>query len=89
MATSSTTLSSSNGNLTIHSAANVPHADMVKPDDNPVPPQKRKIDIWTVVHAFVPAWFTVNMGTGIVSILLHNLPYNGTWLYWVSVIFFV
>lgn len=34
-------------------------------------------------------WFTVNMGTGIVSILLHNLPYNGAWLYWISVIFFV
>lgn len=29
------------------------------------------------------------MGTGIVSILLHNLPYNGVWLYWISVIFFV
>ena len=28
------------------------------------------------------------MGTGIVSILLHNLPYNGTWLYWISVIVF-
>lgn len=34
-------------------------------------------------------WFTINMGTGIVSILLHNLPYNGVWLYWISVIFFV
>lgn len=28
------------------------------------------------------------MGTGIVSILLHNLPYNGSWLYWISVIIF-
>ena len=28
------------------------------------------------------------MGTGIVSILLHNLPYNGRWLYWLSVIIF-
>ena len=28
------------------------------------------------------------MGTGIVSILLHNLPYNGDWLYWISVIVF-
>jgi tellurite resistance protein TehA-like permease len=25
------------------------------------------------------------MGTGIVSILLHNLPYNAKWLYWASV----
>lgn len=30
-------------------------------------------------------WFSVTMGTGIVSILLHNLPYNGAWLYWISV----
>lgn len=28
------------------------------------------------------------MGTGIVSILLHNLPYNGAWLYWISVVLF-
>lgn len=28
------------------------------------------------------------MGTGIVSILLNTLPYNGRWLYWLSVIFF-
>jgi tellurite resistance protein TehA-like permease len=28
------------------------------------------------------------MGTGIVSILLHNLPYNGIWLYWISVVMF-
>ena len=29
------------------------------------------------------------MGTGVVSILLHNLPYNAIWLYWISVVFFV
>ena len=28
------------------------------------------------------------MGTGIVSILLHNLPYNGSWLYWISIAVF-
>lgn len=28
------------------------------------------------------------MGTGIVSILLHNLPYNGVGLYWISVVMF-
>lgn len=37
---------------------------------------------------FTPSWFSVNMGTGIVSILLHNLPYNGNWLYWISVVIF-
>ena len=34
-------------------------------------------------------WFTINMGTGIVSILLHQLPYNGYWLSIISIIFFV
>lgn len=29
------------------------------------------------------------MGTGIVSILLHNLPYNGSWLYYISIVMFV
>lgn len=28
------------------------------------------------------------MGTGIVSILLNTLPYNGRWLYWISVVLF-
>ena len=37
---------------------------------------------------FTPSWFSVNMGTGVVSILLHNLPYNGRWLYWISVLIF-
>ncbi|KAJ6134779.1 hypothetical protein N7523_001101 [Penicillium sp. IBT 18751x] len=46
-----------------------------------------------VVRNFTPArakpsfksWFSVNMGTGITSILLNTLPYNGRWLYWISV----
>ena len=33
-------------------------------------------------------WFSVNMGTGILSILLHNLPYSGIWLYWIPVLIF-
>lgn len=33
-------------------------------------------------------WFSANMGTGIVSILLNTLPYQGDWIYWISVIFF-
>lgn len=28
------------------------------------------------------------MGTGIVSILLHNLPYNAVWIQYISYIFF-
>lgn len=37
---------------------------------------------------FTPSWFSVNMGTGITSILLHNLPYNGRWLQYISYILF-
>jgi tellurite resistance protein TehA-like permease len=40
------------------------------------------------VRNFTPSWFTVMVGTGIVSILLYELPYNGKWLYWLSVITF-
>ncbi|KAE8389417.1 voltage-dependent anion channel [Aspergillus alliaceus] len=41
-----------------------------------------------IVRNFTPAWFSANMGTGIASILLNTLPYNGRWLYWISVILF-
>ncbi|BCS17543.1 TDT family transporter [Aspergillus puulaauensis] len=48
-----------------------------------------KLSQWRyIVQNFTPAWFSVNMGTGIVSILLNTLPYNGTWLYWLSIIIF-
>ena len=35
------------------------------------------------------SWFIVTMGTGVVSILLHQLPYNGRWLRIIADIFFV
>merc|ERR1711977_304671 len=41
-----------------------------------------------IVRNFTPSWFSVCMGTGIVSILLHNLPYNGQWLYYLSIVVF-
>ncbi|KAL5366637.1 malate permease [Aspergillus floccosus] len=51
---------------------------------------KSKDDVgWRrIVRNFTPAWFSVNMGTGIVSILLNTLPYNGRWLYYTSIIIF-
>lgn len=33
-------------------------------------------------------WFAVSMGTGMISILLFKLPYNGAWLYWISIVIF-
>ncbi|KAI9372122.1 voltage-dependent anion channel [Aspergillus egyptiacus] len=41
-----------------------------------------------VVRNFTPSWFSVTMGTGMVSSLLYTLPYNGRWLYWISVVIF-
>ncbi|PWY77081.1 sulfite efflux pump SSU1 [Aspergillus heteromorphus CBS 117.55] len=41
-----------------------------------------------VVRQFTPSWFSVTMGTGIVAELLNTLPYNGRWLYWISVVCF-
>ena len=41
-----------------------------------------------IVCNFTPSWFVVNMGTGISSILLFNLPYNGLWLQYLSYILF-
>lgn len=36
-----------------------------------------------------PAFFSINMGTGITSILLHNFPYPAEWLRIVGIVIFV
>ncbi|KAM0435111.1 hypothetical protein ACHAPT_003200 [Fusarium lateritium] len=62
-------------------------APTTHPEEDPVQDRYRRG--WRrVVLGFTPSWFTVTMGTGITSILLHNLPYNGRWLYWISVVIF-
>lgn len=45
------------------------------------------IKLYLLLHATAP-FLTFLPGTGITSILLHNLPYNATWLYWISVVIF-
>lgn len=54
-------------------------------------PATTKYDIgWRrVVRNFSPSWFSVTMGTGIVSVLLISIPFKASWLYWMSVVFFV
>ena len=78
-------------------AESILHCGLQPPDDgvrnrcknektSPLPKTARG---WRrIVRNFTPSWFSINMGTGIVSILLHNLPYNGEWLYWISVLLF-
>jgi tellurite resistance protein TehA-like permease len=41
-----------------------------------------------VVRNFSPSWFSVTMGTGIVSLLFITIPFKADWLYWLSVVFF-
>ncbi|KAF2193410.1 sulfite transporter Ssu2 [Zopfia rhizophila CBS 207.26] len=41
-----------------------------------------------VVRNFTPSWFSVTMGTGIVSLIFITIPFKASWLYWLSVIFF-
>ncbi|KAK1977026.1 voltage-dependent anion channel [Colletotrichum cereale] len=43
-------------------------------------PRKEDTGWRRIVRNFMPSWFAVVMGTGIVSVLLHNLPYNTTWI---------
>ncbi|KIY01589.1 uncharacterized protein Z520_03141 [Fonsecaea multimorphosa CBS 102226] len=42
-----------------------------------------------IIRNFTPSWFIITMSTGVLSIMLHQLPYNGHWLRVISVIFFV
>lgn len=41
-----------------------------------------------MVRNFSPSWFSVTMGTGIVSLLLITIPFKAEWLYWLAVLFF-
>ncbi|KAH7383061.1 MFS transporter [Cadophora sp. MPI-SDFR-AT-0126] len=42
-----------------------------------------------IVRNFTPSWFIITMSTGVLSIALHQLPFNGSWLQIISTIFFV
>lgn len=64
-------------------------------DKRPGPLQRRitprtKYDVgWRrVVRNLSPSWFSVTMGTGVVSLLLITIPFKAAWLYWLSVAFF-
>lgn len=42
-----------------------------------------------VVRNFSPSWFSVTMGTGIVSTILITIPWKASWLYYLSIVFWV
>ncbi|GAB1195890.1 hypothetical protein APSETT444_005155 [Aspergillus pseudonomiae] len=71
----------------LHQVASVVHNTQQGTDQKEMPPaeipepiERSKHDVgWRkVVRNFTPSWFSVNMGTGIVSILLNTLPYNAS-----------
>lgn len=57
----------------------------------PPPPPRSKVTTWLEKAALntPPAFFSMNMGTGITSILLHNYPYHARWLEYLGTIVFV
>ncbi|KAJ2906317.1 hypothetical protein MKZ38_002033 [Zalerion maritima] len=58
-------------------------------DEKEAQPAKEAVGWRRIVRNFTPSWFAVNMGTGIVSILLHGLPYNAYWIRIISIGFFL
>lgn len=42
-----------------------------------------------IIRNFSPSWFSVTMGTGIVSLILITIPFKASWLYHLSLVFFV
>lgn len=41
-----------------------------------------------VVRNFSPSWFSVTMGTGIVSLIFITIPWKAAWLHYLGIIFF-
>lgn len=51
--------------------------------------EKPRSTIGTVILNFIPSWFAVNMGTGIISILLHMAPHSFRGLEQIALAFYV
>ncbi|KAK0391113.1 hypothetical protein NLU13_0615 [Sarocladium strictum] len=62
--------------------------DWAASSGQPALPCKENTGWRRILRNFTPSWFAVNMGTGIVSILLHQLPYNAIWIQYISYVFF-
>ncbi|KAK4555498.1 Plasma membrane sulfite pump involved in sulfite metabolism [Recurvomyces mirabilis] len=61
-----------------------------KQQDTKLPITTSKLDHgWRrIVRNFSPSWFSVTMGTGIVSTILITIPWKPLWLYYLSIVFF-
>lgn len=61
------------------------------PEDPSRAPGRYEIDWRRIIRNFTCSWFTVNMGTGVVSIVLHQMPkpYDAHWLRILGIIVFI
>ncbi|CAF9921243.1 MAG: hypothetical protein GOMPHAMPRED_002267 [Gomphillus americanus] len=85
--------SRSNGLDPLDSLDNATQQSELSPDETSTSSSREK-DRYQVgwrflVRNFTPSWFSVTMGTGIVSLLFITIPFKATWLYWLSVVFFI
>ncbi|KAF2849923.1 C4-dicarboxylate transporter/malic acid transport protein-like protein [Plenodomus tracheiphilus IPT5] len=67
----------------------LPKSKSEAPANAAVPQNLTKYDVgWRrIIRNFSPSWFSITMGTGIVSLLLAAIPFQADWLYWLAVFF--
>lgn len=51
--------------------------------------KKPKTTLGIIILNFTPSWFTINMGTGIVSILLYLSPHSFRGLHQIALAFYI
>jgi tellurite resistance protein TehA-like permease len=54
-----------------------------------ITPSKHDSGWRRVVRNFSPSWFSVTMGTGIVSLIFITIPWKAAWLHYMGIVFFV
>ncbi|KAK4904130.1 Plasma membrane sulfite pump involved in sulfite metabolism [Elasticomyces elasticus] len=52
-------------------------------------PEKYEHGWRRIVRNFSPSWFSVTMGTGIVSLIFITIPWKADWLHYLGIVFFV
>jgi len=89
-----------NSSSSSHSTRNARHDISSSRNDASSAPSKEDQGWRRIIRNFSPSWFSVTMGTGIVSIILITIPYqthpsssqpqtSSSWLYYLSLIFFL
>ncbi|KAI7906383.1 voltage-dependent anion channel [Cokeromyces recurvatus] len=61
----------------------------MKTDESMEEKKSKRKSFPEIIQNFTPAWFSVNMGTGILSILLKSFPYQFHGLHTIAVVLFV